>query len=126
KTRASPDAMILGHRWSILVAALLLALLVPFCTHAEDIDIFSAKNGPNELPNVLILWDNSANWGASLAGPNCSFSDGTGGPKVNEPGKEQGYKMAIEKCAIYNVIDALQTNADGSAAFNVGLMLMNA
>ena len=86
------------------------------CLHAEDIDIFSTRNGPNDLPNVLIIWDNSANWGASMPGPDCSFSDGSGGPKANAPGKEQGYKIAIEKCAIYNVIDALPVNADGSAA----------
>jgi type IV pilus assembly protein PilY1 len=118
--------MILGHRLSILLAAFALGLIAPSCTHAEDIDIFSARNGPNELPNVLILWDNSANWSSSINVPNCSFSDGSGGPKVSSPGKEQGYKMAIEKCAIYNVIDALPINADGSAAFNVGLMMMNA
>ena len=33
--------------------------------------------------------------------------------------------MAIEKCAIYNAVDALPTNADGSARFNVGLMIFN-
>src|SRR5690349_4924258 len=113
-------------RLSNLLAAAALALVAPSCAHAEDIDIFSARNGPNELPNVLLLWDNSANWGASFPGPNCSFSDGSGGPKTSSPGKEQGYKMAIEKCAIYNVIDALPINPDGSAAFNVGLMMMNA
>ena len=113
-------------RLSILLAAAALAVLAPSSTRAEDIDIFSARNGPNELPNVLLLWDNSANWSATLPGPDCSYADGTGGPKATAPGKEQGYKMAIEKCAIYNVIHVLPTNADGSARFNVGLMLMNA
>src|SRR5205085_11618195 len=49
----------------------------------------------------------------------------TNGPKAASPNKEQGTKMAIEKCALYNAIDALPTKADGSARFNVALMLFN-
>ena len=115
-----------GRRLLLLAAAIVVSVAAPLRVHAEDIDIFSAKNGPNDLPNVLIVWDNSANWSATSPGPNCSFADGSGGPKPNAPGKEQGYKFAIEKCAIYNVIHALPVNADGSAAFNIGLMLFNA
>jgi len=115
-----------GRRLLLLAAAIVVSVAAPLRVHAEDIDIFSAKNGPNDLPNVLIVWDNSANWSVTLPGPNCSFADGSGGPKPNAPGKEQGYKFAIEKCAIYNVIHALPVNADGSAAFNIGLMLFNA
>ena len=92
---------------------------------AEDIDIFSGIGAQNELPNVLIIWDSSANWGANIPVPNCSFSDGSGGPKASSPNKEQGTKFAIEKCAIYNVIYALPLNADGTARFNVALMLFN-
>jgi len=106
--------------------AAFLASIVPGPAQAEDIDIFSTQNSSNDLPNVLLVWDNSANWSATIPGPNCSFADGSGGPKANAPGKEQGYKFAIEKCAIYNVIDALPTKADGSALFNVGLMMFNA
>jgi type IV pilus assembly protein PilY1 len=72
-----------------------------------------------------IIWDSSANWGANIPVPNCSFSDGSGGPKASSPNKEQGTKFAIEKCAIYNVIYALPLNPDGTARFNVGLMLFN-
>ena len=84
-----------------------------------------ATPAANELPNVLIMWDSSANWGANIPVPNCSYDDKSGGPKPNAPDKEQGTKFAIEKCAIYNVIYALDVNADGSARYNVGLMLFN-
>ena len=57
--------------------------------------------------------------------PACSYDDGSGAPKADNPNKEQGTKMAIEKCAILNVIHALPTNSDGSARFNVALMLFN-
>ena len=107
---------------ALLVAAAFAA--VPRA-HAEDIDIFANIAANNDLPNVLFIWDNSANWSSTIPVPNCSYSDGTGGPKATNPGKEQGTKMAIEKCAIYNVIDALPINADGTAMFNVGLMLFN-
>ena len=92
---------------------------------AEDIDIFARVPGQNDLPNVLILWDSSANWGANIPVPNCSYSDGSGGPKASSPNKEQGTKFAIEKCAIYNVIYGLPVNPDGTPLFNIGLMLFN-
>ncbi|MEO6565546.1 MAG: hypothetical protein ABIO63_05885, partial [Casimicrobiaceae bacterium] len=114
------------HRLCRVLVAALLAAVLPALLHAEDIDIFATKAGPNDLPNVLIVWDNSANWSATLPVPDCSFADGSGGPKPTAPGKEQGYKFAIEKCAIYNVIHALPVNPDGSALFNIGLMLFNA
>ena len=101
----------------------LLALAMPVL--AEDIDIFAGIQSQNDLPNVLIIWDSSSNWGANMAGDNCSYADGTGGPKPNAPDKEQGTKFAIEKCAIYNVIYALPVNSDGTANFNIGLMLFN-
>ena len=105
--------------------AFTVLLLCVTPVRAEDIDIFSGIDAQNELPNVLIIWDSSANWGANIPVPNCSFSDGSGGPKASSPNKEQGTKFAIEKCAIYNVIYALPLNADGTPRFNVGLMLFN-
>jgi type IV pilus assembly protein PilY1 len=118
-----------GRTW-LAVVALACALLVPARPHAEDIDIFAGLPGSNDLPNVLIVWDSSANWSASIAVPDCYYNDASGkptteGPKAASPGKEQGSKFAIEKCAIYNVIQALPVNADGTAEFNVGLMLFN-
>jgi len=109
-----------------MLPAVLVAMGASALLHAEDIDIFATRARVEDLPNVLIIWDNSANWSANLAVPDCSFADGSGGPKVTAPGKEQGFKFAIEKCAIYNVIHALPVNADGSANFNIGLMMFNA
>jgi type IV pilus assembly protein PilY1 len=105
--------------------AALVVLLNATSSRAEDIDIFARLPGANDLPNVLLVWDSSANWGANIPVPNCSYSDGSGGPKASSPGKEQGTKFGIEKCAIYNVIAALPTNADGSPLYNVGLMMFN-
>src|SRR5262250_2025677 len=110
------------------ILAFALAALGVFAignARAEDIDIFAGVPTTNDLPNVLIIWDSSANWSSSIPVPNCSFADGSGGPKATNPNKEQGTKFAIEKCAIYNVIYALPVNADGSARFNIGLMLFN-
>jgi type IV pilus assembly protein PilY1 len=96
---------------------------------AEDIDLFSRLPTSNDLPNALLIWDSSANWSSNIPVPDCYYNENkvptTNGPKPTSPNKEQGTKMAIEKCAIYNAIDALPTNADGSARFNVGLMLFN-
>jgi len=96
----------------------------------SDIDIYSGVNDPNGRPNVLLVLDSSANWSSSISAPNCYYNDAAGnptsdGPKASNPGKEQGTKMAIEKCALYNVINALPVNGDGSGIFNVGLMIFN-
>jgi type IV pilus assembly protein PilY1 len=114
---------VLRHPFLLFTFAALTLVATP--SRAEDIDIFSGIDAQNELPNVLIIWDSSANWGADISVPNCSYSDGSGGPKATAPNKEQGKKFAIEKCAIYNVIVALPLNDDGTARFNVGLMLFN-
>jgi type IV pilus assembly protein PilY1 len=115
-----------------LCAAAVLAT-APLAVHAEDIDIYTTSGAGTDLPNVLLMLDNSANWSSSLPVPNCYFKDNgvvtAYGPKASNPGMEQGTKMAIEKCALYNVIDALPTkagaDADHDALFNVGLMLLN-
>lgn len=100
---------------------------------AEDIDIYSGVAGAGDLPNVLLILDNSANWSSSIPGPNCYYRDNgvltTDGPKATNPDQEQGKKMAIEKCALYNLIDALPVKPtggpDNNAMFNVGFMLLN-
>ena len=56
---------------------------------ADDIDIFATVPTDNDLPNVLILWDNSANWGANIPVAACSYDDGSGAPKPDAPNKEQ-------------------------------------
>jgi type IV pilus assembly protein PilY1 len=116
--------MKLIHRNSIRLGMFAALCFLPLAAHADDIDIFAGVS-TSELPNVLIIWDSSANWSSNIPVDDCSFSDGTGGPKASSPNKEQGTKFGIEKCAIYNVIDALGTGPGGAALFNVGLMLFN-
>lgn len=99
---------------------------------AEDIDIYTKASG-GELPNVLLVLDSSANWSSDIPAPNCYYKENkvltSDGPKASNPGKEQGKKMAIEKCALYNLIDALPVKSSGGpdndANFNVGFMLLN-
>src|SRR5438270_12457161 len=92
-----------------LVATLAALSMISLAARADDIDIFAGTGSTNALPNVLIIWDSSANWSSNIPVPDCTFSDGSGGPKATSPNKEQGTKFAIEKCAIYNVINALGT-----------------
>jgi hypothetical protein len=114
------------------LGVLLCLLLAP--GRAEDIDIYAEPNIASELPNVLFILDSSANWSTDIPAPTCFFKDNgvvtTNGPKASNPGQEQGKKMAIEKCALYNVIDALPVasgsgyNVNNDALFNVGYMLL--
>ncbi len=125
KGRAKPAA---------LSAALMAALCLTAPLIAEDIDIYTGVNPNGDLPNVLLVLDNSANWTTSIPAPNCYYRENgvvtTNGPRDTNPGMEQGKKIAIEKCALYNLFDALPvrtdvTNPDADALFNVGLMLLN-
>ena len=68
----------------------------------DDTDLFLIKpSAAAGLPNVLIIWDNTANWGQNVAG-NTAYQ--------------------LEKDALSAVISGL-VNADGTAKVNVGLML---
>ena len=114
-----------------LAGVLLCLLLAP--ARAEDIDIYGEPNSNTDRPNVLFILDSSANWSSSIPAANCYYKDNgvvtTNGPKASNPGQEQGKKMAIEKCALYNLLDALPVDssqdADHDALFNVGFMLLN-
>lgn len=118
-----------------LKPVLIMTLLwLPFQVSAEDIDLFAGNTEADSgLPNVLLILDSSANWSSNIPVGDCFYKeDGVltaNGPKANNPNKEQGTKMAIEKCALYNVIDALPTKEgaepDADANFNVGFMLFN-
>lgn len=114
-----------------------LALCLALCVVgrpalAEDIDIYTGVSA-NSLPNVLLVLDSSANWSTSIPAANCYYRENgvptTDGPKATSPDQEQGKKMAIEKCALYNLIDALPVKETGApnddALFNVGFMLLN-
>lgn len=112
----------------------LVAGILAAPAHAEDIDIFASPASGADRPNVLLVLDNSANWSSNIPVPNCFYRQNgvltTEGPKATSPNQEQGKKVAIEKCALHNVIDALPVNTqannpDNDARFNIGIMLLN-
>jgi type IV pilus assembly protein PilY1 len=84
------------RRFKPLLAILATAFLAVNAARAEDIDVFSGTPGSG-LPNVLFIVDNTANW-------NQAFTN--------------------EMAALSTVIkDPNLVNVDGSAKFNVGIML---
>src|SRR5918993_1848604 len=95
-----PIPMTASTRFTALLS-LAVALGAWHGAHAEDIDIYGRPPSANDLPNVLIVWDSSANWSANISGPNCYFTEegvvSSSGPKATAPDKEQGTKFAIEK-----------------------------
>jgi type IV pilus assembly protein PilY1 len=72
-------------------------LVFQVTAHADDTDLFvGIPPGPTDLPNVLFVLDNTANW-------NTAFTN--------------------EMNALKSVVSALPVNADGTAKFRVGFML---
>ena len=117
------------RRWAL--GLVLASLLAP--AQAEDIDIYAQPNIASELPNVLFVLDDSANWSTSIPAPNCFYNEGgvtsSIGPKATAPNQEQGKKVAIQKCALYNLLDSLPVSASGdadhNALYNIGILLLN-
>jgi type IV pilus assembly protein PilY1 len=111
-------------RTTLHMTLLLAAALLSQWTHAEDIDIYAGARPVAARPNVLIVLDNSANWSSSLptsaVADRCTYAGLGYGPRETPPDKEYGTKMGMEKCALYNLIDALPTDKH-----NIGLMLFN-
>ena len=99
----------------LTLTALLGALLLsPIASQAEDIDIYTGLSASAGLPNVLIILDNAASFDATT--PGCNYADGSGAASLS--GKVAG----TEQCALYNTIQSLPTNTDGSARVNIGFM----
>ena len=116
-----PIARLLGGILSTC-GALALASTAGFA-RAEDTDIYLSIPPSSDLPNILFVLDNSANWSASLPVPRCVYNNVPAGEPAGPPDNEQSKKIGLEKCALHNVIDALG-NSDVPLA-NVGLMLFN-
>jgi len=84
-----------NHFLKNLLAVVLLVFHV--AASAEDTDLFvGLPPNPNDLPNVMFILDNTANW-------NTAFTN--------------------ERAALRAVVNALPVNADGTAKFRVGFML---
>jgi len=79
------------------IAALLALALATAPSQSEDIDLFvGAQTTSQDLPNVLFVIDNTANWNQAFAN---------------------------EMSALANTFENMQLNKDGSPKFNVGIML---
>jgi type IV pilus assembly protein PilY1 len=84
--------MKIGYTKYLLATTLLMCHCM---AHAEDIDLFVNSPARSQLPNVLFVVDNTANWTQA-------FAD--------------------EILALTNIFNGLPVNSDGTAQFNVGLM----
>lgn len=103
----------------LLIALLLIAVSVSRPAMAEDIDLFlGGTPGTGDLPNLLIILDNAANFEAKAAA--CSYEGDSSSPSLS------GTAGGIEQCALHNVIRSLPVKADGSAIINIGMMGYNA
>lgn len=104
----------------ILSGAIFSLLLTPMQGNAEDIDLYSsaASVTGSDLPNVLFVLDNAANFNAS-SGATCTYDDTGSTPSL---GTTTG---GIEQCALNNAINALPVNSNGSAVVNIGIMVYN-
>lgn len=103
-----------------IILSCMLAALLGHSTpgSAEDIDIYSGLGSNVNTPNVLFVLDNAANFSSNASGSSCVIN----GTATALSGTVGG----IEQCALYNVIQNLPTNADGSARINIGVMVYNA
>lgn len=64
--------------------AISLLLAVPF-THAEDIDLFTGVDtASSDLPNVLIVVDNTANWSTAFTAEMAALASTVAGLEANE------------------------------------------
>lgn len=114
-------------RKTLTFLALAAGLVVAVPGHAQytsDIDIYGGTPASGDVPNVLFILDNSANWNADNSQPDCFYKENgvltSVGPTTNSK------KFSIEQCALYNVIDALPTApTTGAALFNIGFMVFN-
>ena len=104
------------RRWAALALGFTLSSPA-FSQYTSDIDVYTSA-GTGSVSNVLFILDSSANWNASLK-HTCVYSDDSSSPSKGQT------KGGMEQCALYNVIDSLKPNADGTAPYNIGFMVFN-
>ena len=108
-----------------LVKSLLIitALIFNLSTMAEDIDLFvGPPASATDLPNLMIVLDNAANFSSNASGTGTSCI--IGGSANSLAGTVGG----IEQCAIYKVISEIKplaADAD-TPVVNIGMMVYNA
>ncbi|HEY6095963.1 MAG TPA: hypothetical protein VIU93_13520 [Gallionellaceae bacterium] len=110
-----------------LYTKLLLAglLLLPLASRAADVDLYSGLSGSAGVPNVLIVFDNAANFSSAAAAGagTCNLTNTATG--VTAPNSLAGTVGGIEQCALTTVLRGLPVNPDGSARVNIGFMVYN-
>jgi type IV pilus assembly protein PilY1 len=129
------------HRHSTLagIACATGALALAVTTHvaqADDIDAYSNPPTAGGRPNVLFIFDNTANWSATLTsgGGKCMTlpERDASGAIIKEPVEllaanvsvaDQSTKFGAEKCALYRLI--LSMTVDELSEFNLAFMFFN-
>lgn len=103
-----------------------LALFAGSSARTEDIDIYALPPGNVDLPNVLFMIDNSANWSANLPGSaRCTNWPDTGAPL---PSQDASTKAGTQLCALVTVVERLAARAaanGGLPVARIGVMLFN-
>ncbi|HYR05921.1 MAG TPA: hypothetical protein VEP71_04490, partial [Gallionella sp.] len=112
--------------YRILLAASLVA--ASLAAPAEDIDLFMGyPPGTKELPNVMIVLDNAANFSSNDPSAGAAQSTCTIDGQTNTL---TGTVGGIEQCALYKVISDIPTSdpndASVTATVNIGMMVYNA
>ena len=127
---AGANAFAVARAAACAVAGTFVALALTTSARADDIDIYAGINATSDKANVLLILDNSANWSSSISGaPNCYYKNN--GVQITPAvgPVDQGSKLGVEQCALYNLIDGLAVASsggpNGDALFNVAIMLMN-
>ena len=106
-------------------------LLLPCASRAADVDIYSGLTSAAGAPNILIVFDNAANFSSNAAAGagTCNITGNTefnpANPLNGTANSLAGTVGGIEQCAFYSVLRALPTNTDGSARVNIGFMVYN-
>src|SRR3989338_2580054 len=102
----------------VILAGLLVALIGNAAiSRAEDIDIYSGTVS-NGVPNLMFVIDNAANSNASGMTA-CTYSGAAGG---GSPSAGATKSLGSYQCALANIVAGMQTNADGSAIVNLGIV----
>jgi type IV pilus assembly protein PilY1 len=103
-----------------------LALSVSLAATGEDIELFTGTRLADP-PNVMLVLDNSSNFSANVSTMRCSISpqgvvdtSGAGAHATELDGKA----AAVEQCALYSAIKALDVS-EGTVV-NIGVMGFNA
>src|SRR5678815_5356964 len=95
----------------LTLGVLLSLLLAP--ARGEDIDIYGEPNNNTDRPNVLLVLDSSANWSSSIPAADCYYKDN--GVTTTAKPADQGKKIAIEMCALNNLVDGLPVDSSRGA-----------